>query len=251
VAGSGDGWPGRLLAGYARLHLLARAHEHLDELPAGLAASVRAHVGYPVTRQEVLAGPGVRDLWLVLTTRDVLDAPVPLRRIVLRGQQTARLAVLLVFDPRGVFSGDQDAGLAPGTALDAELHFYPGEPALRAVIGARHTGPGPAAAPDPGSEGRVGRLLDDWAAALGADPWLAWWPALVVGTPVPGGSGSAGAGWVLTDGSGQAVPLRLAGADPWVLVAVAGGRPVTVTGEWDGESLRPLTAWHGHQAVRL
>jgi SWIM zinc finger len=244
VAGAGDGWPGQLLAEYARLHLLIRAHDRLDELPPGLAAVVRSHVGYPVARQDVLAGPAVSDQWLVIGVRDVLDGAIPARRTLLRGQRTSRLALLLSFDPRGAFAGDPDAALPPGLAIDADLHFYPGQPALRALIGNRRGEPGPAAAPAP--HGEVGQLLDDWAAALAQDPWLASWPALLAGTPVP-----AGAGWQLADAGGRAVPLRVGGSGIWSLVAVSGGRPVTVAGEWSAGGLRPLTVWHGDQAVAL
>jgi hypothetical protein len=244
VAGAGDGWPGQLLGEYARLHLLIRAHDRLDELPDGLAAAVRSHVGYPVARQDVRAGPAVSDRWLVLGVRDVLDGAVPARRILLRGQRTSRPALLLSFDPRGTFAGDPDAALRPGLAIEADAHFYPGQPALRVLIGSRRGEPGPAPAPAPA--GGVGRLLDDWAAALALDPWLASWPALLSGVPVP-----AGDGWQLADPGGQAVPLRLSGSDIWPLVAVSGGRPVTVAGEWTDGGLRPLTVWHGDQAVAL
>lgn len=248
IAVSGDGWPGRLLGVYAQLHLLIRAHERLDSLPADLAAVVRSHVGYTVARQDVLAGPAVSDRWLVLGVRDVLDGTVPARRIVLRGQQTARFALLLVFDPRGAFGGDRDAALVPGTALHADLHYYPGQPALRALIGERHGAPEGAAAPRPagGLAGGIAGLLDDWADALAGDPWLASWPALLSGTPLP-----TGAGWQFADASGQVVPLLTAGTDAWSLLAISGGGPVTVAGEWSAGGLRPLTVWHGDTAVPL
>jgi hypothetical protein len=244
IAGSGEDWPARLLTVYAQLHLLVRAHDQLDSLPAGLGAVVRAHVGYPVARQDVLASPGISDRWLVLGRRDVLDGSIPVRRIVLRGQRTSRFALLLIFDPRGEFGGNPDAMLVPGTALDADLHFYPGQPALRALVGTRRGEPEPTA--EPGSAGDIGRLLDDWADALAKDPWLISWPALLSGTPVP-----AGPGWQLADASGQAVALLTAGSDVWPLVAISGGRPVTVAGEWSSDGLRPLTAWHGDLAVML
>ena len=59
VPASGEGWPGRLLAEYALLHLLARAHQRLGDLPPDLAATVRSRVGYPTSRQDVLARPPV------------------------------------------------------------------------------------------------------------------------------------------------------------------------------------------------
>jgi hypothetical protein len=244
IASSGDGWPDRLLGAYAQLHLLIRAHDQLDALPAGLAAVVRAHVGYPTARQEVLAGPGVADRWLVVGVRDMLDAAVPVRRILLRGRDTARFGLLLIFDPRGSFTGDPDGWLVPGLELDADLHFYPGQPGLRALVGERRHEPEPARAPD--GAGDIAGLLDDWAGALAGDPWLGSWPALVSGTPVP-----ADGGWRFADRSGLLVPLVTAGIDYMLLLAISGGTPVTLAGEWGPEGLRPLTAWHGHQAVRL
>jgi hypothetical protein len=244
IASSGAGWPDRLLGAYAQLHLLIRAHDQLDALPPDLAAVVRSHVGYQVARQDVLATPPARDHWLVLGVRDILDAAVPVRRILLHGQRTARYALLLIFDPRGGFGGDPDAWLRPGDALDADLHYYPGQAALRAQVGHRHADPAPA--PAPGPPGGIAALLEDWAGALAADPWLASWPALLAGTPVPGADG-----WQFADRSGQAVPLVTAGVDCWLLLAVSGGAPVTVAGEWSAEGLRPLTAWHAGTAVIL
>jgi hypothetical protein len=250
IASSGAGWPGRLLGAYGRLHLLIRAFSQIDALPPDLSAVVRAHVGYPVARQDVLAGPAVGDRWLVLGVRDVLDGHVPARRILLRGQRTARFALLLVFDPLGMFA-EPDAGLQPGLALDADLHFYPGQPALRALIGQRRGEPAQAPAPEP--PGGLSALLDDWAAALAHDPWLASWPALVSGIPVPGESeaGAEPAGWRLADPGGLAVPLVTGETDCWPLLAISGGAPVTVAGEWSAAGLRPLTAWHGDLAVRV
>jgi hypothetical protein len=288
IPASGDGWPGRLLAEYAQLHLLARAHRQLAALPADLADVVRSHVGYPVTRKEVLARPAVADQWLVTGTRDLLDGTIPARRTWLRGRGTGRFALLLVFDPRGLFGGSYAASLRPGQILDAELHYYPGAPALRAVIAEGQDEPGRAGEPRPGGPpvagglaaggttaggpaaggpaaggtgagaaragggghavpaGSLAGLLDEWAGVLGEDPWLPCWPALVSGIPVAGGDG-----WRLAEPSGASVPLLTAGADVWPMVAVSGGSPVPVAGEWSAEGLRPLTVWHGQTAVAL
>lgn len=243
ISATGPGWPGRLLAAYARLHLLIRAFGQLAALPPGLAAVVRAHIGYPVARQDVLSSPAVSDRWLVLGVRDVLDGQIPARRILLRGHGTARFALVLVFDPAGLFA-EPDAALRPGTALDADLHFYPGEPPLRALLGERRGSAEPAPAPQ--RPGGITALLDDWAAVLALDPWLSGWPALVSGIPVPGETG-----WQLADPAGAAVPLVTGEADCWPLLAISGGAPVTVAGEWSTAGLRPLTAWHGDQAVAL
>ena len=102
---SGDGWPGRLLAEYGLLHLLARAHQQAGALAPPLAAVVRSRVGYTTSREDVLATPAVTDQWRVLAVRDVLDGTIPARRVWLRGQHTGRFALLLSFAPAGNFSG--------------------------------------------------------------------------------------------------------------------------------------------------
>ena len=243
IPASGDGWPGRLLDEYAQLHLLARAHDRLGALPAGLDAVVRFRVGYTTSRADVLASPAITDRWQVLAARDVLDGPVPARRVWLHGRDTGRFALLLSFAAGGSFGANPDAVLAPGNQLHADVHYYPGQPPVRAVTGARHglaaAGPRPDAARD------AATLLGDWAAALAQDPWLTEWPALLAGTPA-----AAGGRWYLVDAAGAALPL-LGRESLWPLLAISGGHPVTVAGEWSPAGLTALTAWHGDRAVSL
>ena len=147
VPASGEGWPGRLLGEYAQLHLLARAHERLDTLPPDLAATVRSRVGYPTSRKDVLARPAVTDHWAVLGVRDLLEgsrAGPP--RLAARARQRAVGDAADVRRARrgGRGRGWQDpdtARLRPGTELHASLHYYPGQPPLRAAAGERHAEP--------------------------------------------------------------------------------------------------------------
>ena len=243
IPASGDGWPGRLLGEYAQLHLLARAYDRLDALPPGLAAVVRSRVGFTTRREDVLALPAVRDRWQVLAARDLLDAPIPTRRIWLRGRVTRRFALLLSFAPVGDFGPNPDARLTPGTELDADVHYYPGQPPLRAVTGARHGKPVPSARPEGAAD--IAALLRDWAAALEQDPWLTEWPTLLAGTPV-----AVADKWYLTDASGAALPL-LGRESVWPLLAISGGNPVVTAAELSPAGLTALTAWHEDQAVRL
>jgi hypothetical protein len=257
VRGSGEGWPGRLLGEYAQLQLLARAHQRLGDLPPELAATVRSRIGYPTSRADVLARPAVTDLWAVLGVRDLVDGNVPGRRIWLRGRDSGRWAMLLTFAAPGGGSrlggpgGWQDpdtARLRPGTELRASLHYYPGQPALRAAAGERQAQPTRAQRPVPAGEATA--LLAGYAAGLEQDPWLTVWPALLTGTPAPPGAGPRGDRWQLIDRAGAALPLTDR-ESLWTLLAVSGGRPVTVAGEWHPGGLLPLTVWHGDRAVAL
>lgn len=250
--GPGDDWPARLLGEYAMLHLLARAYDRADTLPGELAAVVRSRVGHTTGKQEVLARPAVADRWMVLASRDLTDGSVPGRRIWLRGLDTGRWAMLLTYAaPGGSWQDPETARLRPGTELHADLHYYPGQPALRGLIGQRHAPPVPAKHPEPC--GDIAALLAEWAAGLEQDPWLTAWPVLLAGTPVPpaaAGGVAAGRPWHFVDQAGNAVPL----ADReslWTLLAVSAGHPVTIGGEWHPDGLTALTVWHDDQAVPL
>ena len=241
VAASGEGWAGRLLSAYARLYLLIAAHRRAESLPAPLAATVRAHLGYPVAREAVLALPPVRDRWSALARRDTVDEKVRTRQTWLRGADTGRDALVLSFAAPGQSLED---GLTPGTTIDAELHFYPGAAPLRALIGPGQTDLGTFVRPAAGS---LDAALGGFAAARAADPWLDGWPALVTAVPT-----ATERGWVLA-GEDGALPLRpnRASDGPWRLVAVAGGRAVPVFGEWDGASFDALAAVREHSVVEL
>jgi SWIM zinc finger len=243
---SGDEWPARLLSEYGMLHLLARAHERLDTLPPGLAATVRSRIGYTTGRQEVLSRPAITDRWEVLGVRDLTDGEVPGRRIWARGLDTHQSAMLLTFYGPAGWQDPDAARLRAGAEFRADLHFYPGQPPMRALIGTRHGDPARAKPPVP--DGGIDTMLADYATGLEQDPWLTTWPALLDGTPVPPSNGRKT--WNLIDRTDVALPL-LENDSLWTLLAVSGGHPVTVAGEWHPDGLLPLTVWLDDEAVAL
>lgn len=220
---AGADWPEALLREFGRLHLLVTAHTALDTLPAPLAASVRGHLGYPVQAETVRAEPAVRDTWLVLATRTSEEERLHTRRTWLYGRASHRWALLLEHS----FNTPNFTNEVPvlGHEVDAEVHFYPGSAPLRVQWGERHGVPRPFTTV-PAPEHTIGAALRGFAGALGADPWLRSWPAVIDAvTPVPGASG-----WQLVEADGTALALH-PGDRPWRLAALSGGHPVTVVGE--------------------
>ncbi len=236
VVGIGPQWADRLLGELGLLRLLVAAHRRLPDLPPAVAATVRTRIGFPVGTEEVLAGPRVRDHWQVLGQVDADDGALMSRRIWLRGSRTGRFALLLSFAAPGQ---SLSSDVVPGTAIEAELCFYPGAFPLRALIADRFETE-PLAAP-------AGALplhaaLTGWAAALAGEPWRHDVPVLLAGVaPAPGG-------W-LADATGAALPLAPGHDEPWWLLAAAGGAPATVAAEWSAAGLRPLAAWAGNGFV--
>ncbi|GGQ41630.1 hypothetical protein GCM10010187_69880 [Actinomadura coerulea] len=227
------GWPGRLLEEYALLRLLVRAYQRRDELPEGLRETVRSRVGFTVPQEEVLSGgERVRDLWSVTGSRDTAQDLLTTRRVWLRGNRTGRPALVLSFAAPGT---SLDGSLVVGMQVDAELAFYPGAQPLRALVAERYGAPMRGTPAGTSVQG----FLDEHAAALALDPWLDRWPATLEGVRL---ARTEEGGLHVVDGAGDALPLRM--GEPWRLLALSGGGPVTLAGEWRPRGLRPLAAWH-------
>ena len=231
VPHSGPGWEGRLLEEYALLRLLATAYRGQGALSPALRDTIRSRIGFTVRQAEVLASATpVRDHWHVLARRDVDQERISTRRTWLRGARTGRFALVLSFAAAGE---SLDNSLALGSQTDADLAFYPAAVPLRALVATRYDTV-KASAP---TGAVIGGLLAEYATALGHDPWLDTWPALLEVTPARAPLPC------VSDAAGDALPLHPGAADCWPLLALSGGRPVTVAGEWTPRGLWPLTAW--------
>nr|WP_307719293.1 SWIM zinc finger family protein [Nocardia mexicana] len=113
----------------------------------------------------------------------------------------------------------------------------------RRATTAHEAGGGTAGDPVPGrsagGSGTIAAALAEHARALGADPWLRGWPMLLREVvPVAGENG-----WCVAESDGTALPLARTAEQPWQLLGLSGGRPVTVIGEWTPDGLVPIAAF--------
>ncbi|MER7716661.1 SWIM zinc finger family protein [Streptomyces flaveolus] len=233
---SGPGWPVRLLEECALLHLLDQGWLRRERLPEALAATVRSRVGLPASAD----GPPLRDRWLVLAQYDTADARLTTRRIWLYGAESERTALLLSY---GAAGRSPELALPVGLTLEAEVSFYPGAVGQRVALGTQFAAPAGTETRPPGVT--TSRAVARYGEALGADPWLESVP-VTLGRVVPVPDGDS---WQLADADEDtALPLTPAARNRpglWRLVALAGGRPVTVFGECGHRGFTPLTAWPG------
>ncbi|MGY1899665.1 DUF5691 domain-containing protein [Nocardia gipuzkoensis] len=239
-------WPEVVLREYARMHLLIAAHRQLDAVPPALRASIRTHVGYPSPAEAVRAEAPVRDRWMVFGLRVTEEERLYTRRAWLYGRETGRWA--LVVDHSFGSPGFPADVPALGQLADAELHFYPGAAPLRALWGERHGAAEPFTTlpAEAGRAATIAAALGAHATALGADPWLRSWPMLLARV-VPTRTEQ---GWYVTESDGTALPIR-PGEQPWTLMAVSGGHPVTVVGEWSPDGLAPISVFTAGEVTDL
>lgn len=233
---SGPGWERRTTDWLGRLHLLLTAGERLSELPPELTETVRATLGWSVPTKQVLDQESTKDRWLVLGQAFDESSRVRARRTWLFGRDTRRRALLLDFAPG---TRPFEMTVMPGTEFDAELCFYPGSLALRAVIKDRCDAHPMEVPATHAADATVPEALAGYAGALAADPWLRQWPIdLADARPV-----RAGDRWLIADSAGTPLPLdpHFSGSPRfWDWLSITGAEPADVVLEWNGEFATPI-----------
>jgi hypothetical protein len=238
--------PAPVLAELGQLYLFTQAFGRFGQFAPAVQADLRTVAGWHVKQEECAAEPAVRGEWLVLGQRLETAAATPNLRQqrlwlvapVLPELGRERLALVQEFA-----FGDApfDTNFAPGQWLDADLVFYPGRYPLRAfarqVYGIGMTG---------ATAGQtIGDSLTAYAAALAQNPWLRHFPFQLGQVWPRRYSGK----WIVQEGAGSYLPLDGRFNHRWALLAVSGGRPVSVMGEWDGQAFLPLSALVDGQVV--
>lgn len=244
VASSGAGWQERLLEKLGQIYLLARSYQNLAQAPAGLQADIRSLIGWNQSQDELLLANGLRDHWLVLgqiIEEDPLALnPIKVQRVWLFGRESQRYAMLLNF---AVFMQPLERSYSFGECFDGELAFFPSAFPLRAIIKERSKFD---------LEQNYSFLLrhKNIAAAMAAFaeiiieyPWFGRLP-MVIADIVPLHLRDYPTGqkehFILQDEEGHYLPLSKEFQMQWQLIAQSGGHPITIFGEWNGESFLPI-----------
>ncbi len=235
IPGSSSDWPERMLDRLGRVALLADAYGRVDALSPDLRADVRRAVGWKMRREEVLSGGAtISDRWLLVGRfRDEDDDGLRRERAWLVGTTTGRRALIQQYS-RGPMGFEQRFVL--GETFDADLVYHPSAAPMRAAIAARRGNSTPWSGGIAGAAPHVDAFYDEQAATLSKVPWT-WVVPCILASAVPCPTAE---GWWLRDGNGRGLPL--AEGAHWTLAALAGGRPTTVVGEWDGARFVPLAA---------
>ena len=230
LVGTRPDWHEHVLTELGMLHLLAQAGQRVGDLPPDLADTVATACGWQVRQADVLAGVPDTDTWVVAGRSDTREDRIEVRRTWLHGHSTGRWALILSF---AAYRQSLDSSLAVGTAIEADLHRYPGV-GLRALVGTVHGTSAPDVICSPPA-----RAVADACAEIGramvTEPWTDHVPTTVRATVT-----RVGGRWVLADDTGS---LPVAPEAPGLAVALAAsaGDPIDLTVEWTTDGFVPLT----------
>lgn len=237
-------WNSRLLGEIGMLYLFVQSFKQLEELPEPLQEEVASLAGVSKKKEEVLLQNGLADNWLVIgqLEGESEEDKLRYRRTWLLGEHSRRMALLLDFA-----WGRQgyEANWVVGAILRGEAVFYPGAYPLRALIrkASVHYQPLHGFA---GYQTLAG-FAQAYAGALAANPWLQAFPCLLEKVWPFRESGR----WWVRDEAHTCVPLAESGEGSWKLLALSGGRPIQLFGEWDGDALLPLSVISNERVVPL
>ena len=241
--GSHPHWHEDVLEEMALMHALAVGAQRTSALTSDLAEGVHIATGLTVAKDDVLAGVPSTATWIVAGESRTREDRITVQRTWLASAGAAPVtwAMVLAF---GAFGNEVTTEHEVGTAIEGDLHWYPGGIALRAIVGRTTGSPTPApAGPAPTT---VADAADAYGWALAGEPWLERYPMCVAVVPAPIGNGR----WVVADTTG-ALPVAAGFTRMAEVVAVSGGHPIRIMGEWSAEGFLPLTVFTGDQAIVL
>jgi hypothetical protein len=232
-------WAPHLLGELGRWYLAVKAWRRRDELDEAAMGDLRTVLGWPRRRSEV--EDRVTDRWWVVgLSQEENDDSLLSQRTWLYGERTGETVMLLDFAAAG-----QALKVAHvlGSVVDGEIARYPGGEPRRALLTDEELkitqGAGLPHAHD------VAAALDQAARWLAGNPWLRRIPMALKGmTVVPSEQPQ------VVDETGAALTLS-PDTDIWQLLALSGGHPVRLFGEWIDERLHPLTVEIDDRLVAL
>jgi hypothetical protein len=229
-----DGWQKGLIGHLSKLYLLTEAYQKLDGLPAEWQQELKTLIGWTIAKEEVLAGEGIQDEWLILSKTQEEEGNLVTERIWLRGRKTQRYALILNF-----YAGNQLPSnvLVAGATLVGELAFFPAVTPLRALVKVQ-TQIKAGVELTQGID-QISEMHQVVTQALAQNPFVAQVPLMGNGMRLSLQNGH----WYMVDAMQQAMALRNSEAEAWDILATTGGREFACFGLYENEGFALHGIW--------
>ena len=236
-----ESWQSLLLQKLTQLYLVTKAYPALASLPESLQADLKILVGWTQNQDELKTLTGIKDTWLVLAKQITEESNLFTQTYWLYGKKTGRHAMLLNFYHP---SKPTDLGLMPGTALEAELVYYPGSFPLRALLKEQIK---TIKMPEPEAFTSLSGIQNQFAEAISVYPWLNHLPCLAKSlTPFYYQNK-----WFVQDEENRYVLIDQGFKKSWQLLALSGGKPLNLFGLYRLHTFLPLGFWHNNAYLAL
>ncbi len=227
-----DNWHEQVMASIGEIYLLISGLKKLESLPPLYQTEILMLAGVNLKKDDLLTETGVWDIWEVMGVQIEKEEQLTVRRTWLMGENTGETALLLDF----VFGG---AGFENhwkiGEFFEGELVFYPSVFPQRAILKSKEGVP----LERPVINGflTIEKFEKAVSAIIAKNPWASNLPAFLEKViPV-----YKDENWFLADKTGAAIPMKNKELMGWKMLAISGGEPIKVFGEWRDGTLSPMS----------
>jgi len=235
IIGQQQNWHELVLEELSSFYLLIRGIRNLAQLPTPLQTDLLQIAGVN-TRKEDLFKNGIhlQDTWMTLALSHQEEDNLRSRKTWLYGWTSHRYALVLDFAwGRTDFTNHYEAGkVFTGTVV-----YYPSNTPLRVVVKEKRQ-------LDKKYIKRIvgfpsfTEFLHHYATNLANNPWLTTHPcALEEVTPTLDKDTL-----ILLDSDNYIIPTSISPPEKWQIIAMSGGHPINLFGEWTGKVFIPLSA---------
>jgi hypothetical protein len=237
-------WYEQLLSEMGTLYLFTKAFQKFETLPENLQDDLLIQAGMTVKKEDLFAQTGVSDTWFVLgQVKTDEEDNLTSRRVWLIGRELGKIALVLDFAFGNM--GFQTAWIN-GYAYKAEVVFYPAAFPLRVAV--KTVEPTDVFSQIVGFQNFT-QFLNAYSTAVSQNPWLETFPVLLAQViPV-----FYEKQFYLIDIEKKQLKLVCDKNQElgWRLMALSGGKPLAVFGEWSNETLNPLSLFAEGRFVSL
>lgn len=229
-----DTWHEKLLDELGSLYLFSKAFQNIDRLSENLQDELLALAGVTTRTSELFQQEGIQDDWLVLGQ---VTTPEPnnltSRRTWFIGHNTQKIVLVLEY----TFGTAEFASLwLKGLVYSAAAVYYPAAYPLRVAFKSADLAP---SFTEISGYQTISNFLQTYSEALAQSPWLPQFPVLLTSvTPIFFKNN-----FFLVDAEKKYLPIEKGNLSPWELIALSGGHPLSIFGEWNGQRLKTLNVF--------
>lgn len=227
-----DNWHERVMVTIGEIYLLMNGLKKLETLPPLLQTELLLLSGVNLKKDDLLTEEGTWDIWQVMGVFTGREEQLTVRRTWLMGENTGETALLLDFS-----FGNQgfEHHWKVNDFFEGGLVFYPSIFPQRAILKSKEGVP----IESPVINGflTIEKFNQSLTTALSKNPWLINFPVFLEKIiPV-----YKDENWFLVDEAGQAIPMHTKDLMGWKMLAISGGKPIKVFGEWRDGKLFPMS----------
>ncbi len=237
-----NNWHEEVLQVLGEIYLLLKGFRQMEKLPDPLQKELLNLAGVNQKKEELLKEEAISDQWLITGIVETQEEQLRLRRTWLLGRKTKQWALVLDY-----VWGQMDfpTSWKMGQLLAAEVIYYQAAYPLRVLIKkhqvVEHSIKQLSAYPNHTA------FFSVYAKAIAANPWLRDFPYCVKSVIPILENGQL----YLQDEDNFLLPISCNETLKWQLLALSGGFPIRIFGEWTGEALSPLSALVDGRLVEL